>query len=318
MPGPAILIIKPSSLGDIVHGLLTARMIKQGHPGCVIHWVCRDIFAPVVQACPVVDRVLLFHRGAGPRAFRALIREIRSQWYDYVLDFQGLARTGLLSLFARAAAKIGRGDAREGSWLCYSRRVPLPPAGREAHAVDILAEFLPVLGLPRFIAPGLPLRIPTVHGSGGENDAPILLFPESRRPEKNWPGYPDLTRRICREYSQTPVFWAGSTAMNCPQAGDLDNFVNLTARTTLSELPALLARARLVIGNDSGPLHLAAALGASTLALFGPTNPCRYRPYPGDDRKNHVLQAPRGRLAELSAEAVQDKIRAVLNPAGLL
>ncbi len=312
MSGPSILIIKPSSLGDIVHGLLIARMIKQGLPDAVIHWVSRDIFAPVVGACPVVDKILLFHRGAGPRAFCKLIREIRNQRYDYVLDFQGLARTGLLTWFARAALKVGRSDAREGSKLCYARRVPLPAAGRDAHAVDILAQFLPVLGLPRSVASGLPMHIPKVNTPGGAHNAPIVLFPESRRPEKNWPHFPELTHRLCLEHPESSVLWAGSAAVECPQAETLANFTNLTARTSLPELMALLNQTRLVIGNDSGPLHLAAALGAPTLALFGPTNPDRYRPYPGDDRQNHVLQAPGGRFFELSAEAVQEKIKNIL------
>lgn len=317
MSGPSILIIKPSSLGDIVHGLLTARMIKQGLPEAVIHWVSRDIFAPVVWACPVVDKVLLFHRGAGPRAFYELIREIRKQRYDYVLDFQGLARTGLLTLLARATLKVGRSDAREGSKLCYARRVPLPAAGPTAHAVDILAEFLPVLGLPRSVAPGLPMRLPKVNMTDGASKAPIVLFPESRRPEKNWPHFPELTHRLCLEHPKSSVLWAGSAAVECPQAESLANFTNLTAKTSLPELMALLSQARLVIGNDSGPLHLAAALGAPTLALFGPTNPDQYRPYPGDDHQNHVLQAPGGRFCALSSQAVQDKIQDILSIAGL-
>lgn len=312
MSRATFLIIKPSSLGDIVHGLLVTRMIKDGLPDADIHWVSRDVFAPLVQACPFVSKVLLFHRKAGAGAFLKLIQEIREQRYDYVLDFQGLARSGLLTLSARAKQKIGRSDAREGAGYCYHRCVPLPATGRESHAVDILAEFLPVLNLPCRIQPRLPMRIPEPNTKESAFTDLIVIFPESRRPEKNWPLFAELTAALCRELPKNDVVWAGSKAMPCPQAENLHNFTNLTAATTLPELQAMLAQARLVVGNDSGPLHLAAALGVSTLALFGPTDPGRYRPYPGDDEQNHVLRALSGRFADLSTTAVLDKIQFIL------
>lgn len=311
-----ILIIKPSSLGDIVHGLLVARMIKDGLPGAVIHWVCRDIFAPLVLACPAVDLALPFHRKSGPGAFLRLAREIRRRRYDLVLDFQGLARTGLLALFSGARQTMGRRDAREGARFCYGQRVPLPAAGRHSHAVDILAEFLPALGLPRRVQPRLPLRISGEGGTGlalaGRFETQLLLFPESRRPEKNWPFYPELTAALCRDLPDVRIAWAGAQAMACPRSEGLENFENLTASTALPDLISLIARTRLVVGNDSGPLHLAAAMGVATLALFGPTDPARFRPWPGDDLHNHVLRAPGGRFSSLPESAVLDTIRAIL------
>ncbi|HDQ41507.1 MAG TPA: lipopolysaccharide heptosyltransferase family protein [Desulfonatronum sp.] len=312
MPQPTILIIKPSSLGDIVHGLLVANMIREGWPKAAIHWVSGNVFAPIVRACPVVDEVLIFQRNAGAREFMRLIREIRQHHYDYVLDFQGLVRTGLLTLCARADKKIGRRDAREGSRYCYGQRISLPHTGRKSHAVDILAEFLPALGLPRYVAPHLPMRIPQGYTAHGPYFNPILIFPASRRPDKNWPFYPDLTIALCRNMPDNQMIWAGAETMPCPHAHGLQNFTNLTAATTLPELLALLAQARLVVGNDSGPLHLAAALGIPTLALFGPTDPSQYRPYPGDDRQNHVLQAPKGGFENLSATAVLNQILKLL------
>jgi ADP-heptose:LPS heptosyltransferase len=305
----SILIIKPSSLGDIVHGLLVANTLRQEWPNAVIHWVSRDIFAPLVLACPVVDETLFFQRSTGAKAFVRLIREIRRHRYDYVLDFQGLARTGLLTLCARAGQKIGRSDAREGAGFCCHQRVPLPPGGRKSHAVDILAEFLPALGLPRRVAPRLPVRVPQVNPEHSPYTNPILIFPASRRPKKNWPFYPELTTALCHNLPNKQIIWAGAETAPCPQANNMRNFVNLTGMTTLPDLIALLAQARLVVGNDSGPLHLAAALGTPTLALFGPTDPNQYRPYPGDDQQNRVLQAPKGCFAKLSAIAVLEKIQ---------
>ena len=122
-----ILVIKPSSVGDILHGLQVAQSIKDQAPDSRITWVVRDRFAPLVETCATVDEVLYFRRGRGPRAFLALLREIRARRYDTVLDFQGLARTGVMTMAARATHKIGRGDAREGAGLFYRQRAPLPP-----------------------------------------------------------------------------------------------------------------------------------------------------------------------------------------------
>ncbi len=352
MHSPTVLIIKPSSLGDIVHGLLVAQMIKAGFPEARIDWVCRDVFAPLVAACPVVDDVLLFHRHGGPMGFLRLIRAVRQRRYSHVLDMQGLARSGLIALAARADVVVGRGDAREGARIAYHRRTPLPTAGRDAHAVDILAEFLPLMGLPRNVAAQLPFRSPfrlserlpeippgTLRDNGhsdrpgppelstksptsgqtsgqtpsqtpGQRSGPILLFPESSRPEKNWPGYAALTKLLLDALPDTSAAWAGARAVPNPlgPAGlaesNTSRFQNMTGQTALAELPALIAQARLVVGNDSGPLHLAAAMGVPTLALFGPTAPARYRPYPGDDRRNCVLRAPGGDMGLLRPEVV--------------
>ena len=340
MHSPTVLIIKPSSLGDIVHGLLVAQMIRVGFPEARIDWVCRDVFAPLVAACPVVDDVLLFQRHGGPRGFLRLIRDVRKRRYSHVLDMQGLARSGLIALAARADIVVGRGDAREGAGIAYHRRTPLPTAGRDAHAVDILAEFLPLLGLPKDVAAQLRFRLPgrlskvppgtlcdNVHpdrpGSPelstkcqtpGQTSGPILLFPESSRPEKNWPGYAALTKLLLDALPDASAVWVGAHAVPGPSAltglskSNISRFQNMTGQTALAELPELIAQALLVVGNDSGPLHLAAAMGVPTLALFGPTAPAKYRPYPGDDRRNRVLCAPGGDMGLLRPKVVLEAV----------
>ncbi|TVQ98907.1 MAG: lipopolysaccharide heptosyltransferase family protein [Desulfovibrionales bacterium] len=331
---PNFLIIKPSSLGDIVHGLLVAQMIKIGRPLAHIDWVCRDIFAPLVARCPVVDNILLFERHRGLRGFLGLIRKLRQRQYTHVLDLQGLARSALIARSARAGKIIGRSDAREGAKYAYHRRAPLPPQGRGAHAVAILAEFLPLLGLPRDVIPRLSFRAPgCLDESPLKNGAAmlpspqdehqatcskqrakrsILLFPESSRPEKNWPGYELLTNLLLKTIPEVCVVWAGARTMPSPSVPSEACFVNRSGQTSLAELPDLLSQARLVVGNDSGPLHLAAAMGIPTLALFGPTSPARYRPYPGDDLTNRVLRAPQDDMRLLEPDAALESIRDML------
>ena len=119
-----LLIIKPSSLGDIVHGLQVATSLKAQCEGLRISWIVREIFAPIVRACEAVDQVYVFERAAGAAGFLALMREVRRTKFDYVFDFQGLLRTGLMTSRARAAKKVGRTDAREWSGVFYDEKVP--------------------------------------------------------------------------------------------------------------------------------------------------------------------------------------------------
>jgi ADP-heptose:LPS heptosyltransferase len=119
-----ILIIKPSSMGDIIHGLLVAEAIQAQLPNVSIDWVVRREFAELVDAASVIDQTFIFKRTGGIRGFVRLMRAIRAQRYDVVIDLQGLARTGILTRVARAPRKLGRSDARECAWLGYTESTP--------------------------------------------------------------------------------------------------------------------------------------------------------------------------------------------------
>ena len=141
-----LLIIKPSSLGDIVHGLQVATSLKAQCEGLRISWVVRDIFAPIVRASTAVDQVYIFERNSGAKGFLRLTKELRKTKFDYVFDFQGLLRSGLITSRMHAPRKVGRSDAREMAGIFYNEQVPLPPDGKRSHALDILLQFCPVLG----------------------------------------------------------------------------------------------------------------------------------------------------------------------------
>jgi heptosyltransferase I len=312
-----LLIIKPSSLGDIVHGLQVAASLKAQRPELRISWVVRDIFAPLVRACEAVEQIYVFRRDEGLSGFLALMREIRQTKFDYAFDFQGLLRTGLMMSRTRADQKVGRSDAREGAWIFYKQLAPLPPGGRHAHALEILLQFCPVLeALPELRGP-LRFRTPEnlnlsfVDGRGGAKS--IIMFPDSRRPEKRWGGFKELTEMIIRDGSGRKVVWAGNNYAPDKDTFPPAQFLNLTGNTSLVSLPALIQRADWVISNDSGPMHLAAALGVRTLGIFGPTDPRHYGPYPLNAPTNHVVQAPVGDLKLLPAKEVFARFQR-LNP----
>lgn len=303
-----VLIIKPSSLADIVHGLQVATSMKAQCDGLRISWIVRDIFAPIVRACAAVDHVYTFERQGGAKGFLKLIRDVRKTKFDYAFDFQGLLRTGLMTSRVRAKAKIGRSDARELSGMFYDRKVSLPEEGRRSHAVDILLQFLPVLGAKPELRGTLKfrevdkLKLKFLEGRGGSR--PIVMFPDARRTEKCWTGFKLLTEMILREDRSRKVVWAGSTIVNDRGSFLPAQFLNLTGNTSLLSLPALIKRAQWVISNDSGPMHLAAALGVPTLAIFGPTDPRVSGPYPLNAPTNVVVQAPVRDLKLLTAREV--------------
>lgn len=301
-----LLIIKPSSLGDIVHALQVAATIKAQQPDWRISWIVRDIFAPFMRSAEVVDQIFVFRRHGGVRAFFGMMREVRQREFDVVMDMQGLLRSGLMTKWSRARRKVGRADAREGSALFYDERVPLPP-GDGVHALEILLQFCRAVK-------AVPELRGTLRFRGFENlslgfvdqpvgEKPILIFPDSRRPEKKWNGFAQLSSLIVRETGRK-VIWAGNAYLPCREAFPDGTFLNLTGNTSLASLAALIARADWVISNDSGPMHLAAALGVKTLGIFGPTDPRLFGPYPLNSPTNFVIQAPVGDLKLLPAKDV--------------
>lgn len=307
-----LLIIKPSSLGDIVHGLQVAASLKAQRKDLRISWVVREMFAPLVRVCEAVDRVYVFERSAGAQGFLKLMKEIRKTKFDVVFDFQGLLRTGLMTSRARATRKIGRSDAREGATLFYREKVPLPPTGRRSHAIDILLQFCPFVdcnpelkGTLRF-RESENLNLKFADGRGGAR--PYLLFPDSRRAEKRWGGFKQLTELLVREDKSRKVIWAGSNYLPDRGAYPAAQFLNLTGNTSLVSLPGLIKKADWVITNDSGPMHLAAALGVRTCGIFGPTDPRLFGPYPLSAPTNFVIQAPVGDLKLLTAKEVYARL----------
>lgn len=308
-----LLIIKPSSLGDIVHGLQIATSLKAQRDDLRISWVVREIFAPIVRACEAVDHVYIFERNAGAKGFLRLMREIRKTKFDYVFDMQGLLRTGLMTSRALATHKVGRSDAREMSGVFYNQKVPLPPDGRRSHAMDILLQFCPVLGAKPELRGRLAFRevenlnLKFAEGRGGAK--PFLLFPDSRRAEKRWNGFKQLTELLLREDKSRKVVWAGSNYVPDRDAFPAAQFLNLTGNTSLVSLPSLISRSDWVISNDSGPMHLAAALEVRVLGIFGPTDPRLFGPYPLNAPTNFVIQAPVGDLKLLSARDVYSRLQ---------
>jgi heptosyltransferase-1 len=309
-----ILVVKPSSLGDIIHGLQVVESLRVQQPHVKITWVVADAFAPVVRACRTVDSIFVFERKGGLRGFVRLLRQIRqARHYDCVLDLQGLARSGLMTLFARAGRKIGRADAREGACFCYGETVALPEVS-EPHAVEVLCQFLPSFGLSNRVEGTLVFDLPNPQLQLPESlDQAILVFPESRREEKNWPYFAEFVTRVANDFPERNLLWCGSAAIAdvCPTG---PNVYNLAGQTGLLDVIALIQAAGAVLANDSGPIHIAAAVGTPVLALFGPTPPEAYGPYPLQAEQHITLRSDEHTMGSLSVDTVYASFAAQFLP----
>ncbi len=283
-----ILVIKPSSLGDIIHGLQVIAIMKKYLPELIVDWVVRDCWSDIVIASNLVENVFLFHRNGGLRKFINLITDIRHYSYDAVLDMQGLARSGMLTFFSKSKRKIGRQDAREFAGLAYSEVVGLPD-NDHVHAMDLLLQFLPKFGLfPKFES-CLNFNHLSNKFLALQEENYILLFPESRRKEKQWPYFLELVEQLANIYSQHKIVLVGQHAIS--REFFYENVVNLTGKTDLLDVLALVKKCKLLVANDSAPIHLGAALSKLVVAFFGPTNQDRFGPYPVDSKKHLILKS---------------------------
>lgn len=302
-----LLVIKPSSLGDIVHGLQVVQTLAREQPDCRITWVVRERFAGLVEAAPFVNEVIIFRRRGGWGAFLRLLRELRQRHFDCVWDMQGLMRSGLMTGAARSSQKWGRPDAREGSGLFYRRRVDRPAGEEPHHALDILQPFLLTAGIePRLEFP-LELKAEQPFQWQGffahDPSRTFVIFTDSRGVEKEWPRFGELTDLIFRSIPDSRIAWCAGKPTKPLTAVPEGRFLNLTG-CPMDEMIGLVRQPAIFVGNDSGPMHLSAASGNRVLAIFGPTSPQRFGPYPLTARKHRAVEAPGGRLDRLEPSMV--------------
>lgn len=308
--GPAaprdLLVIKPSSLGDIVHALQVVETVARRFPDCRITWVARDRFAPLVEAAPFIHEVIHFRRKNGWRGILEVMKILRARKFDVVWDMQGLLRSGLMAAAAHAPVKWGRRDCREGAGL-FTRKVALPAGPGPHHAIPVLMEFARTLGvmegasIPLSLRPGP--RFPWASFFDGDPTKRFVIFTDSRGVEKEWRGFNALTRLILEKIPSSRVAWCAGAPATPDFPVDVTRFLNLTG-CPFGEMIELARQPSVFIGNDSGPMHLSAAVGNRVLAIFGPTSPDRFGPWPPGSPRTRPVTAPGGVLADLAAEAV--------------
>lgn len=305
-----ILVIKPSSLGDVIHGLRVMNQIHLLMPDAVIDWVIKEELTEILSACGFVNQIFHYKRHGGLKLYLKLIQEIRREKYDYIVDLQGLLRSGIITFLAKGKSKLGVADGREFSSL-FSTSVGEKSRKKEIHAIDKLTPFLKTLGLNDF-DPALPLgfRESFIREQSKEligNNPYILLFPESRRPEKVWPLFKELLQELKKE-SGYEIVVAGNH-----KGDDFNGIIDLRGKLRLFELPWLISKSKVIVTNDSAPLHIASSMSVPTVALFGPTSKIKYGPYPRSQGNFKVIVGENNQISAITCECVLKKLRELID-----
>ncbi len=302
-----ILIIKPSSMGDIIHALPVAQSIRDQIPDAQISWVVKTRFADLIRRCDTVNgRIIEFRHELGLRGIWQTCRELAQMHFDAVLDFQGLLRSGLMTRAAKAPVKIGPPWSRECSSWFHPQVAEFPADGPQSHVIEMMLQFLPLLGLQPELRSPVTIRgdDPSEADPRLRHCSPIVLFPNSRNEQREWRHFPELTERLAKAFPNETFAWDSHRPWDSPAVPNPERFINLTSKTSLMQLVNLIQNAKLIVSNDSGPIHMAAAFGTPTVGLYGPTRPERTGPYPIDGVRNHALVAPNRDLQQLSVDTV--------------
>jgi ADP-heptose:LPS heptosyltransferase len=323
-----ILILKPSSLGDVIQALPVLRLLKLHWREAQIFWWIDSALAPLLEDDPDLAGIVRFERRrwGRPRHWPEMCRSIRSlreAGFDLVIDLQCLARSAVFAWLANGKKLVGLDEVREGARGFYDLAVPRKSF--HTHAVDWYLSVLPQLGVPvhqRFVwLPERPavaaavkrkwpdpakseIRNPKSEppaSTGGSRQKPpsaaslpspplsapqwVALQPGARWQNKRWPveNFAELVRLLARDHPGARFAILGDQGDQLLgeiiTAAAPERCLNLCGRTSLPEMIEWIRRCDLMITNDTGPMHAAAAMGRPLVALFGPTEPRRTGPY---------------------------------------
>jgi len=269
-------VIKPSSLGDVVHTLPAVAAIRQANPKAQITWLINAEWTTLLRGNPDIDHVHIFPRGD----FRGLatasrlipwLRKTRGLRSDVAIDFQGLLRSALIARVSGAREIFGMSDGREGSRFFYDH---IARVDRRAHAVTRYLKLAEAFGAP--VTSPLQFPLPTGdHLPRFDDDPPfVLLHPFARGRSKSLGSA--TIESFCGALSPMRVVVVGKTHHHLRLP---DNAVNLANQTTLLQLIWLIRAARFTISVDSGPMHIAAAISPRLLSIHTWSDPRRVGPY---------------------------------------
>jgi heptosyltransferase I len=325
------LVVMLSAVGDAVHVLPVVNAIKRHRPASRISWVLQPGPATLVRGHPAVDEVIEFDRRRGRAAFADIRRELRAREFDAVLLMQPYLKAGLIARFARARYKLGfdRRRARDLTWLFTTHELPAHPV---QHMQDQYLEFLDALGVPREpvgweLGPW-PDERAWQREFFARFDRPVAsIVVGTSKAEKDW--LPERWAAVCDALwadhgLQTVLVGGRSPRELAAEAAILRHAAHPPASALgsgLRRLVAILDGSALVLSPDTGPLHIAVALGRPVISLLGYTNPKRVGPYrryrellidaygdPGEEY-GATMEHRSGRMARIAVEDVLARVR---------
>lgn len=288
-PAPRILVVMMSALGDAVHVLPVITALKRHDRGTHITWVLQPGPASLMRGHPDVDDIVLYDRGRGWRSWLDVRRALHARHFDLVLDLQVYFKASIVTALAPGRIKLGfdRARALDGNWLVTTHRIP---PHEPQHVQDQYFEFLDHLGIdPRPVEWRLPISAAERAAQAAwvaRLDRPYCaVVVGTSRPEKNWAParYARLLERLHADYGLQPVLVGGPSPVERAQAEAVKRQVAVPVLDELGDdvrkVVWLLDGAALVVSPDTGPLHIANALGRPLVGLYGYTNPRRFAPY---------------------------------------
>jgi heptosyltransferase I len=345
-----ILIIKPSSFGDVIHALPVLHGLRRRFPRARISWLVNHNCAELLEGQPALDEIIRFDRKRYGRVGRGLaattdfvrfIADLQARRFDLALDLQGLFRSGFLTFCSGAPVRIGFSSAREFAWAFYTERVAVRDPNM--HAVDRNWLFARKLGFDdgavKFhleVQPQAQASVRRMLAEGGlQPGQPYLLMaPGTRWETKIWPAahFAEVARQVRDQYGLSVVLTGmGTEAPIAHRVASMSSrgIIDVAGRTSLAELIALVEGAAAVVMHDSGPMHLASALGKPMVAIYGPTSPARTGPYRRESAVTRldlpcspcylktIAECPHGHrcMNELRPQEVLERLARVLSPA---
>jgi heptosyltransferase I len=287
-------------MGDIIHSLPGAASLRHSFPGARVTWVVEPQWIPLLEGNGFVDRLVVFRRDR-PGSWGRTKAELREEHYDLAVDFQGLTKSALIAHLARPEKIVGFGSGvvrERPAGLFYSTRVP----SKSVHVVDQALDLAAGAGATNLVRV---FPLPAGKAEGRFPDTPFALAsPLAGWTSKQWPlEYYERLGGMLREKFGMPLVLNGAPGTVPAVKG------TLVHESGVAGLIDATRRATVVIGVDSGPLHLAAALNKSGVAIYGPTDPVRNGPYGGDFEVFRIAAAEtthrRGTTIAASMRAIQ-------------
>jgi heptosyltransferase-1 len=288
-----VLIVRLGALGDVVHAIPVAAALRRAFPAARIDWLVSAKHREILDLVPVIDRRLVINdRGdaSGGSSMMAAVRELRSARYDVALDLQGLIKSALFARLSGAARVIGfsASYAREGlARLFYTQafdpgRGGLYAPSETRHIVDINLTLLTALGITAASAEFPLERVDSPvarHVAEQSNGRYALLNPGAAWPNKRWPAsrFAAVASELRERHGLlSVVLWGpGEESLAREIAAGASGAAVVSPKTSIADLVALARGAAVMVSGDTGPTHIAAAVGTPLVGIYGPTRPSR-------------------------------------------
>jgi heptosyltransferase I len=291
-PPDSLCVVRLSAIGDTCHTVPVVRAIQDAWPSTRLTWIIGKTEHTLLNGLEGVDFIVL-DKARGLRGYAAVRRELGGRRFDALLHMHASARANLVSLLVRAPFRIGfdKARARDQQWLFTNVRLP---ARRERHVMDGLFEFAELIGVPRPAAPrwDIPVSVEDVAAVAplfASAEPTLVISPctgQRFRNYRNWRAdwYAEIADYVARRYGAQVLLTGGNTAIERTYGEEITAKAsskprNLIAKTTLKQLLAVLQRASVVLCPDSGPAHMATAVGTPVVGLYATSNRHRTGPY---------------------------------------